>query len=362
MSRKFQIDRDVAVALGVMVLIMCAGALSVHSAVLEQTGIFVRQLAWYGIGMVLMVGLAQIDYRWVVTLAGPVFAIVVLLLVGVLFVGQSGGGSQRWLGVGPLRLQPSEFAKVAVLLWSVHWCAKRPKPGGYTIRDLLAPTFVLLVPVVLTARQPDLGTAVAILVIGVGVFWVAGIERRLQFGLIVSGLVSVVLAWFYVLKPYQKKRIVGFLDPESDPLGAGYHIIQSKIAVGVGGVRGLGFGHGTQTQLRFLPEQHTDFIFAVWAEEWGFFGVCVVLALFAWLFWWLARTAIEARDTAGRLLTAGVLLHLALHVGMNLAMVAGWAPVVGLPLPWMTYGGSAILANSIALGLAFSVRQHRRMF
>jgi len=181
-------------------------------------------------------------------------------------------------------------------------------------------------------------------------------------GLVAAAVAAAGLAWAFVLKPYQKRRVFGFLDPESDRLGIGYHTIQSKIAVGAGGVWGTGHGRGTQTALHFLPEQHTDFIFSVWSEEWGFVGALAVLVLFGFLFAWLARTALEARDTFGRLLAAGILAHFALHAGINIAMVLGWAPVVGIPLPFVTYGGSAVLTNAVAIGLIVAIRRRRTMF
>lgn len=348
---------------GLVLGLMLVGMLALSSAVTDELrGLLMRQAVWYSLALATMVGVARIDYRWVGANAWPILATAALLLLLVLVVGRVGGGSQRWIGLGPLHLQPSEFAKLAVVAWVARWWAQHPQPGGAGLLALMIPGAVVAGIAVLVLLQPDLGTAVAMMATAAGVVLVAGVRTRLLVGLAGVAVVVMGLAWAFVLKPYQKRRVLGFLDPEADRLGVGYHTIQSKIAVGAGGVWGSGYGQGTQTALHFLPEQHTDFIFSVWCEEWGFVGALVVLLLFGFLFAWLARTALEARDTFGRLLAAGILAHFALHAGINMAMVLGWAPVVGIPLPFITYGGSAVLTNAIAIGLALAIRRRRTMF
>lgn len=346
-----------------MLGLMVVGLVALRSAVgPDGLGIWWRQVLWFGLGLIGAFTVSRIDHRWSLRQSMPLLVAVGLLLLAVLVVGQIGGGSRRWVGFGPARIQPSELAKIAVILWLAYWLAQRPRPGGARLIHLLVPGVVVGLLVGLILVQPDLGTAVAVLAGGAGVVLVSGVARRVLVGLGLAGLASGVLAWFFVLRPYQKRRIIGFLNPESDPLGIGYHTIQSKIAIGAGGLGGAGYGRSTQAGLHFLPEKHTDFIFAVWAEEWGFFGSLVVLGLFAGLLRWIARTALEARDPAGRLLVAGILVHFVFHVGLNLAMAVGWAPVVGIPLPWMSYGGSAALVNCLAIGLVLAVRQRRHMF
>lgn len=345
-----------------VLVIMLAGALALHSAVGMHVQIFRKQLLWYTIGIVLMLALSRVDYRAIAGSANIILIGVLVALVAVLWIGKTGGGSQRWLGIGGFRLQPSELAKLAVILWVALWSANHPRFGGARLLELAIPGGVLLLVAGLVLLQPDLGTAVAVLAAGFAVLLIAGIYFRVLLWLAGSGVVAAVLGWFFVLKQYQKNRIIGFLNPEADPLGIGYHTIQSKIAIGSGGVRGAGFGQGKQTQLQFLPEQHTDFISAVWAEEWGFFGVCAMLVAYGWLLTWVARTALEAKDSLGSMIAGGILVHLTLHVGMNLLMAVGWAPVVGIPLPWMSYGGSAILVNCMAIGIVLSIRLRRRMF
>lgn len=344
-------------AIQVVGLVALAGALPAGEAALWW-----RQLAWLGAGLTLAFVLSRFDYRDVVDRAWPIVAATMAMLLLVLAIGKIGGGSQRWIGFGPLRVQPSELAKLAVVVWAAHWAAGHPRPGGARLPDLILPGIVIGAVSLLVLVQPDLGTAIAIGVGGLGVFLIAGIAWKLLAGIGVTGLGAAVGAWFFVLRPYQRNRVIGFLNPEADPLGIGYHTLQSKIAVGGGGVWGAGFGRGSQTSLHFLPEQHTDFIFSVWSEEWGFVGSIVLLALYGGLLTWLVRTALEARDAAGRLLVGGIFAHFAFQIGVNIAMTVGLAPVVGIPLPWMTYGGSSALVNCAAFGLALSVRLRRRMF
>lgn len=346
-----------------MLGIQTIGLVALAGALPEgEWGLWWRQLAWLGGGLLLVVVLSLFDYRDVVDRAWPILLATAALLAVVLLVGKIGGGSQRWIGLGPLRVQPSELAKLAVIVWATHWAFGHPRPGGAHVPDLLVPAAVVGAMSLLVLVQPDLGTAVAIGISGLSVFLIAGIAWKLLVALGITGIGGAIGAWFFVLRPYQRNRVIGFLNPEADPLGIGYHTLQSKIAVGGGGVWGAGFGRGTQTSLHFLPEQHTDFIFSVWSEEWGFVGSIVLLALYAGLLTWLARTALEARDTVGRLLVGGIFVHFAFQIGVNIAMTVGLAPVVGIPLPWMTYGGSSALVNCAAFGLALSVRQRRRMF
>lgn len=361
-SRREQIEWAEYANAAVALAIMLAGLLALHSAVGSEQNILQKQLLWLSIGLTTTAILSRIDYRAVAGLANIIIVLTFLALVAVNIIGHSGGGSQRWLGIGPFRLQPSEFAKLGIIIWTSAWCSTHPRVGGARLLELIIPGGVILAAASLVLLQPDLGTAVCVTLGGFAVLLIAGIHWRVLAILVGSSLGAAVLSWFFLLKQYQKNRIVAFLNPEADPLGIGYHTIQSQIAIGLGGVRGAGFGQGKQTQLQFLPEQHTDFIFAVFSEEWGFFGVCAVLAAYAWFIVWLARTALEAKDSLGSLLAGGIMAHFIVHISINLMMVTGLAPVVGIPLPWMTYGGSSALVNCMALGLALSVRLRRRIY
>ncbi len=312
--------------------------------------------ALIGIGLMLIVALVPIRVWYRV--AYPLYLTVLALLAAVPLIGIAQLGARRWLGAGDLSLQPAELMKVALVL------ALARAYAHMKVSDISRPLWVMLplaaiaLPVALVLKQPDLGTAILILMAGLSVMFLAGV-RPLYFvvGAIAAGGMAQVV-WPH-LQEYQRKRLLTFLDPDRDPLGAGYHIAQSKIALGSGGLQGRGFLAGTQSQLNFLPEKHTDFIFTMYAEETGFFGALLLLALYAILIGSLATMAWRMQTQFGRLLAAGVAVVIALHVSVNVAMVIGLAPVVGVPLPLVSYGGTSLLTLMFGLGLAMSALVHR---
>jgi rod shape determining protein RodA len=270
-------------------------------------------------------------------------------------------GATRWLSIGGFGLQPSELMKIVIIIALARYLSDKATLRGFTLRELLVPGALLAVPVVMVMKQPDLGTALLILAIGGSMALFAGIRRATLTVLGCGGLLAAVGGWF-LLHDYQRQRVYTFLNPEKDPLGAGYHIIQSKIAVGSGGLFGLGFGKGTQAQLSFLPERHTDFAFSVFAEEWGFAGCLVLLALYLLIVLWGLYIARRASDRFGMYLALGVTVMLFWHIVVNLGMVVGLLPVVGVPLPLFSYGGTSMLTTMAGVGLLLNVSMRRFMF
>lgn len=346
-----------------MIGLAVLGLLNLSSAggLLEGGGqeVWRRQIIWMALGLVQFVVLSFMGQRTLSRLAVPVYALVLILLLVVLFKGTSAMGARRWIDFGIFRAQPSEAAKIAVILMLSAYFQKFWSPRGYGGLDILPPLAIILAPMMLVLVQPDLGTSGVIALIGTVLLLFAKIRWRTLAFLVITGLLAMAVGYKFVLKPYQKKRIETFLDPEKDPRGSGYHIIQSKIAIGSGGLTGKGRGQGTQSQLRFLPEQHTDFAFAVFAEEWGFAGVMIVLGLFLWILLFGLVTAAEAPDIFGTMLAVGICGYFTLSVITNLAMITGLIPVVGVPLPFFSYGGSAMFTNMGALGLLASVHRGR---
>lgn len=300
----------------------------------------------------------RVWHRW----SYIIYSFCVLLLVLILVIGESAGGAQRWISFGSLRVQPSEFMKVGLILaLARYFSSKDSKFEAHGFLDLIVPLLIIAVPAGLTLVQPDLGTALCQVLIALLMLFVAGVKR----GPIVAGIFVFLGAAYPLwssLKDYQKKRILSFLDPSLDPLGSGYHATQSKIAVGSGSITGKGFLEGTQTQLRFLPEQTTDFIFSVLAEEWGFIGTTIVLSLYGFLLFRLCGLALKAEDSFGRYLAVGAAGLIFWHTIINVGMVVGLMPVVGLTLPLISFGGSSVLSVLAALGLAAGASGRRMMF
>lgn len=329
-----------------------------HGADGEHGPYAIRQMQWFIIGLAAMAVCLSFDYRHLQTRATALYGGLLLLLVLVLVLGKSSMGAQRWLPLGPLRIQPSEFMKLGMAVMMANVLSRQDEPPPHGPRNLLLPAALTVVPVGLVLIQPDLGTAALAGAVALVVVLFQGVRRKVLLaagGVFLGGL---PLAWGF-LKDYQRQRILTFLDPERDPLGAGYHIIQSKIAVGSGQILGKGFLHGTQARLQFLPERHTDFIFSVLAEEWGFLGSLFVLALYALLILWGLDIAAKARDTFGRLLAVGVTSIVFFHVVVNVGMVTGCLPVVGVPLPLFSYGGSSVLTTYLAVGILLNVKMRR---
>ena len=277
---------------------------------------------------------------------------LVMLLAGM-FVGQSALGAQRWIQLGPITLQPSEFSKI-IMIVSLAALLQEKVGKLNTLSDLLPVAAYVGVPFLLVMKQPDLGTSLVFMAIFFGMIFACGINLKLLAGIFGTGIACLPLLW-HVLKDYQKMRIMVFLDPNVDPLGSGYHIIQSKIAIGSGMLFGKGLFEGTQSQLNFLPENHTDFIFAVVGEEWGFIGTVVLLLLYLVVLWRGIQIARQAQDSFGTLLAVGITSMLAFHVLVNVGMTAGIMPVTGIPLPFMSYGVSALTTNIWAITILMNI-------
>lgn len=288
------------------------------------------------------------------------WSLTVILLCYVLFDGISVNGSRRWLEILQIRIQPSELAKLSVVLVLARRLARREdisKPIGF--RELLSHSLFIFVPMFLTIQQPDLGTAVAIGAIGFGMLLFCGIKRNVLVWLTIVSILAVVPIWNLYLHPYQKNRILALFSPEMDPLGSGYHLIQSKIAVGSGMLLGKGFMKGTQTQLEFLPEHTTDFVFSVLAEEWGFVGCLLIIALYWVLLWQMIKTCAKMREHFQLYAIIGIITMLFFHTAVNIAMVIGLLPVVGITLPLFSYGGSSLITFMLAIGLTLNFSMRR---
>ncbi|MDP1875155.1 rod shape-determining protein RodA [Phenylobacterium sp.] len=313
----------------------------------------------FGFCFVLMIALALFDIRVWFALAYPIYGLGLLLLVAVELVGDTRMGATRWLDLGFMSFQPSEVMKVGIVLALARFYHGISAEDARLSWRLIVPAAMIAAPVVLVAHQPDLGTAMLIALTGAAVVVLAGLSWKVIGAAVISFVAAVPIMVVFVLHEYQRKRVMTFLDPESDPSGSGYHILQSKIALGSGGFFGKGYGLGSQSQLNFLPEKHTDFIFATLAEEFGFLGCALVLALFAAVIFMALRTASLAHSHFGRLAAAGVTATFTLYVLINGAMVMGLAPVVGVPMPLLSYGGTVMLTVMIGWGLVQSVRVHR---
>jgi len=317
-----------------------------------------RHLVRFGVGLTVMIGVALIDVRVWLRYAYVFYGLSLVLLILVEVMGYVGMGAQRWLDLGYFNLQPSELMKIALVLALARYFHGLSVEEVERPTRLLAPLVLVFAPVGLVLRQPDLGTALMLVMASGGIFFVAGV-RLWKFGLItVSGLVAAPVGWQF-MHEYQRQRVLTFLNPESDPLGAGYHIIQSKIALGSGGLTGKGYMQGTQGHLNFLPEMQTDFIFTMLAEEFGLFGGLALLGLYTLLLIYGVAIAMRSNSQFGRLVAMGVTVTFFLYVFINIAMVMGLIPVVGVPLPLISYGGTAMMTLLIGFGLLIGVWVHR---
>jgi rod shape determining protein RodA len=317
----------------------------------------VRQLAWFGVGMMALVVVASIDYRRLVQMAPLIYVFGIGTLIAVFVLGRTVSGARRWLFVGPVSVQPSELFKLCFVLMAVWLLSSRwAQPVGKATLVMAAP--LALVPAALILKQPDLGTALLLFPVLMALMVAAGLPMRILGGLVLAGVAAAPVAWF-ALKEYQRERILVFLDPLRDPLGSAYNVIQAKIAIGSGQLLGKGVAGATQSRLAFLPERHTDFIFAVFAETWGFVGCLVLLTCYALLLLRGFDIAASTREPVGRLVALGVTTLVATQVLVNVGMVTGLLPVVGIPLPFMSYGGSSMVVSMMALGLLLSVRMRQ---
>lgn len=317
-----------------------------------------RQALWLGLGVLVLAVALTIDYHRLLDWSPWLYALGVLALVLVFLVGREAGGAQSRLGFGSLSVQPSEFVKLVTALLLSRYLAGIKRPVLETVNIGIAVAITML-PVMIVALEPDLGSAAMFLPILAGMLLIAGIRWRTIAVAAALGLVLAAGIWTFGMHDYQRQRVMTFLQPESDPLGAGYQVRQSKIAVGSGGLVGQGYMQGTQSQLRFLPARHTDFIFAVLAEEWGFAGVALVEGLYAIFLLSAARIAMRARNRGGIFLVSGLVALIAFHVLYNTAMVVGLVPITGIPLPFLSYGGSFTLMCCAATGLILNVDLRR---
>jgi rod shape determining protein RodA len=337
-----------------LILLACVGFSALYSA---ADGNFnpwaTRQIFRFGIASVGMIIIALIDIKWWQRLAYPCYLLGLILLIIVEIMGHVGMGAQRWIDLGFMQLQPSELMKIVVIMALARYFHGASLEETRKISFLVIPAIMVLAPIALVLLQPDLGTALMIGFAGASVFLLAGVSLWIFGTGIGLAIACAPIAWTF-LHDYQKQRIITFMNPEADPLGAGYHIMQSKIAIGSGGVTGKGFLKGTQGHLNFLPEKQTDFIFTLWAEEWGFIGGLAVLALLAIIFIYCGMIALSCRHSFGKLLSFGLMVNFSLYAFINIAMVMGLIPVVGAPLPLVSYGGTAMLAVMIGFGLIMS--------
>ncbi len=347
--------------------LMFVGLINLYSAthslhLNHNTQLFWKQLLWVSVGWFIFFTATFLDYNFFKRLAYPFYFFHIVALVCVKLFGVTILGAQRWIDLGVFMWQPSETAKVAVALVLAKHFSERSYPHGLSVKDLIMPAIITLCPFMLTLKQPDLGTS--LLIIGIALSIIVFIRVRLSiliFCLIV-GILAAPLVWNFGLKPYQRDRVETFLDPGSDPRGKGYNSIQSKVAVGSGRLLGKGFRKGTQSQLEFIPERHSDFIYSVLSEEHGFIGSIFTLGLFTLLFFSCLRISQEARDKFGALLVVGITSFLFLHTVINIGMVIGILPIVGMPLPLLSYGGSSMMTVMLGLGLISSVGYNRYLF
>jgi len=317
-----------------------------------------RQMIRFVVGIVLMLGVAIVDLRVWLRNAYFIYLGALVLLIGVEIAGDIGMGAQRWIDLGVFQLQPSELMKVALVLALARYFHGLEAESVRRVLPLVPPLLLIALPALLVLKQPDLGTAGMLIMGGGALFFAAGVRLWKFTVLIAGGLAAIPVGW-NMLHDYQKNRVLTFIDPERDPLGAGYHILQSKIAFGSGGVFGKGFLLGTQSHLNFLPEKQTDFIFTMLAEEFGLVGVLTLLLIYAALIAYGFAIAMRSRSQFGRLLALGLTINLFLFVFINMAMVMGIIPVVGVPLPLISYGGTAMLTVLIGFGLVMNVYVHR---
>lgn len=333
------------------------GLLVLYSASGGSERMFTNKVIQVSLGMGVMLVMAYIPPRFYERVAPYLYLVCLVLLILVDLVGETSKGAQRWLNLGFVRFQPSEIAKLAVPLMVATYLGKRPLPPDF--RDTFIALGMIIIPTLLVAMQPDLGTSILVCAAGIFVLFLAGLSWKLIMGGVVFLAGFIPIMWFYLMHDYQKTRVMTLIDPEKDPLGAGYHIIQSKIAIGSGGIEGKGWMEGTQSQLEFLPEPHTDFIFAVLSEEHGMIGVLVLLGIYLFIIARGLMIGAKSATTFGRILSGGTSLLFFVYVFVNIGMVSGILPVVGVPLPLFSYGGTSYVTLMAAFGLMMSSYVYR---
>lgn len=351
-----------------MMAILCVGLLSIYSAVYPQiqarptNNLFLKQIIWLAVGLSVMCGSLFINYQRLRALSPWLYGLIVFLLAAVLVVGKEVNGSKRWLEIAGFQFQPSEFVKIIIIVQLASYFSSQEVANFPSIKKLILPVVMVTAPVLLVLAEPDLGSAIALSAIAGSMILFVGVRWKYLAILLLTIVPLIIPVWQRVLKPYQKQRILILMSPNLDPLGAGYHIRQSKIAIGSGMLWGKGFLNGTQNKLHFLPEKQTDFIFSVWAEEWGFIGCAALILLFCLLIFLILRIAARSRDRFGSLIVVGVGGLIMWQALINIGMVLGLLPVVGITLPFVSYGGSSIIALCLAIGLAENVSMRRYVF
>ncbi len=339
-------------------LLTALGLVVLYSAADNSLAAVQQQAIRLSVAAAGLIIVAQIPPQLMRVLAPWGFGLAIITLVAVPFIGIEGGGARRWIALGPINIQPSELMKIALPVALSAYLAGRHLPPR--LPDLIASLVLIALPVALIAIQPDLGTAILAAATGFFVVFLAGLQWRYIIGATVAAIPAIAAFWHYIMQDYQRERVLTFLNPEREPLGAGYHIIQAKIAIGSGGVYGKGWLNGTQAHLDFLPERQTDFVFAVLAEELGFVGVCALIGIYLAVVargLWIAS---QAQDDFGRLLAGAVSLTFFVYCFVNIGMVSGLLPVVGLPLPLISFGGTSVVTLMAGFGILMAVHTHRR--
>ena len=354
----FRLHIDLPLWIGIM-LLSAMGMVVLYSAGDQSTELLNRQLVRLFLAFIVMLAVAQINPSTLKFWAPWMFGIGLLMLVAVLAFGEVGKGAQRWLNLGLFRFQPSELMKIAVPIMTAWYLSEAALPPR-GIRLIVA-TIIVIVPTLLIAKQPDLGTSLLIASSGFFVLLLSGLRWKVILSVLVLMAASAPVFWNYLLHDYQRQRILTFINPETDPLGSGYHIIQSTIAIGSGGLYGKGWLNGTQSHLDFLPERSTDFVFAVFSEEFGFLGTLLLLAVYIAVISRGIMIAVNAQDTFSRLVAGSLTLTFFVYVFVNIGMVSGILPVVGLPLPLISYGGTSMVTIMAAFGILMSIQTHRRL-
>lgn len=352
--------------LGIVALICLAGILNIYSASaaykLVGTPYYIKQLNWMLVGLLISIVVCSLDYHMFEDFSYWLYGVLLLILIAVLLFGKKSLGATRWINLGVFTIQPSEFMKIVIIITFAKYFNNYHAVGGLTVKDMFFPVVILAFPALLIMKQPDLGTAVLVILIALSMAFFVGLRWSTIISFITVTIPLALIGWSYFLKPYQKNRILDFLDPERSRLGSGYHIIQSKIAVGSGGFWGKGYVKGTQAQLRFLPEQHTDFAFSVYSEEWGFLGAFLLILVYLALVLWGLNIARSCNDRLGALLAVGVTAMLFWHTVINIGMVIGIFPVVGVPLPFFSYGGTSMITSMVGIGILQNISMRKFMF
>jgi len=341
-------------------ILSAIGVVLLYSASGSNTDLMLRQAVRLAVAFILLIVVANIPLRLIKKISVVLYLIGVLLLLAVMFFGEVGKGAQRWLDLGFIRFQPSEILKLAVPMVVAAYLSNRLLPVGW--KELIISVVLVMIPVLMIARQPDLGTAILVGSAGFFVLFLAGVRWRIMLVLGVLLSLMAPILWKVALHDYQRARILTLLDPESDPLGSGYHIIQSKIAIGSGGVYGKGWLNGTQSQLDFIPERSTDFIFSVFGEEFGFYGSLLLIFLYVVIIYRGLYIAASSSDNFGRLLAGALSLTFFVYLFVNTGMVTGMLPVVGVPLPLISYGGTSMVTLMMGFGLIMAIRSSKRFW